>query len=208
MNEVQASQLIETIKELKGNNILDIVFNIVIPMSVLILTSIITLHINKRQNEFQLRQQQIALKKEFKVKALHNIRINIINLTRTFAKFNLDFNYFLREKIALSDLIKYLNKVEKEYRISVSSINSEKCLVTDYKIYMDSINERLIKISNTIYYKICFPDKNIPQVLKGTVVDIKDISAISNMIEELINESVNISNILENKINETIESII
>ncbi|NRT32636.1 hypothetical protein OD350_24855 [Clostridium beijerinckii] len=211
MNENQMNQLIDAVKDLKGSSelqMVQIILSIVIPMIVLIATSIITLKINKRQHELQLKEQQVALKKELKVKALFEIRLTMVDYMRQLSILSIELKNYSQKRIDLKCLSNNLIKVEEECRKIKVKIGANKCLVTDFNINSDILDDTLQCASHSIYFNYCYPEIEIPEIFKRYVIDNKDPEALINKIDQamLMNENIFIK--IEKEINETIDSII
>ncbi|AVK50661.1 hypothetical protein AXY43_23055 [Clostridium sp. MF28] len=207
MNETQMNQLIDAIKELKSNTLLEVISNIIIPLSVLILTSFITLMINKKQQEFQLKQQQIALKKELKVKALSEIRSSMVDYSRQLAILDIEIHKYFRQKIDIKVLAEKLVEVEEECRKIKVKLNANKCLITDFNIDYDKIDKMMLCLSHSIYFNYCYPDELVPEVLKEYILE-KDGAKFINIMDKFILSIGGMLDELEKEINKTIESII
>lgn len=208
MDENRMNQLIDAIKDLKSNTLLEVISTIIIPLSVLILTSMITLKINKRQQEFQLKQQQIALKKELKVKALSEIRLTMVEYTRQLALLEIELKRYSSQRIDLETLGEKLLIVEEECRKNKVKINANKCLITDFNINYEILDETIQCASHSIYFNYCYPELEIPKMFRRFVINDKDPEALVNKIEQAILRIDEIFKLLDKEINKTIDSII
>lgn len=208
MNENQMNQLIDAIKDLKGNDSLEIIATIVIPLIVLITTIVITIWINKKQHELQLKQQQIALKKEIKVRALSEIRSSMVEYTRQLALLTLELKKFSDKRIDVKILGNNLVVIEEECRKIGMTLNANKCLITDFNINYDILKETLQYTSHSIYFNYYYPEIEIPEILKKYVINNKDPEKLIDKINKAILYADDIFTKLEEEIQKTIASII
>ncbi|SCI99684.1 Uncharacterised protein [uncultured Clostridium sp.] len=219
LNDEQVNSIIEAIKGLGGNLKWDLIFYGLIPIISIAVTTYISIKINKKQlqlqfelqnNELksQLKIQQIALKKEVKVRALLDGKNAVLNSCRSIALLDISFNEMIRGIISTDELYNKMKEVEEEVRKNCIIINNTNCLVTDYQIKFDYILDLFKRITNSIYYNYCFPESEIPEMFRDTIIDKKDNKLIFSYFYECINNGPDIMEDIEKEISKTIESIV
>lgn len=219
LNDEQINSIINAIKGMSGNFQWDLIFYGLIPIISIVVTTFISIRINKKQLQLQfdlqkselqsqLKIQQIALKKELKVRALIDGKNSVLSICRSISLLQINFRELMHGIISTDEIYAKMVEVEEEVRKNSIIINNTNCLVTDYQINIDSIRHVFEIITNSIYYRYCFPDREIPEMFRGTTIDKKDNKLIDSYFYECLKNGPDIMKSIEKEISKTIDSIV
>lgn len=223
LNEEQIKQIIEAIRVLGGSLKWDLIFYGFIPVVGIIITNVMTYFIYRRQyknqieslrkeSELQLKaqltSQQIALKKDLKIKALIDAKNAILDDCRNIGLLRIDFEYFIRGDISSDELYEKVKDIDEKNRKNIIIINDTNCVVTDYTVNYDHMHNLYMAIGNSIYYSYCFTDRPVPEVFKSTVISKNDCELLLSYFDAYTSRGLELMESIRNEISKTVDSII